>query len=285
MVRLEPGARTALQDSVPTSSLDRSRRVNTRRTSRGCGSRRRVQPSSATHFSWARQWCVQIAAAPPPAAPPRRAHTAPPPAAPLIQDEDDLAGALRYATALLGELRISLLGPQRYYELYMQASAQRSAAAGPLSACPPVLTPPTRPLARPGRRPATAPGGLLRGQGGSRAGRLRRPVRAGATRGQRATAPVSDAGRAAPGACVGVWGGGWWMRGALHARWHGWVRLLDSGRGSGRYQAPARRPRAGIFCSRWRVPISAHVARPPRPCCATPLRCARACSTRRAASS
>ena len=28
--------------------------------------------------------------------------------------------ALRYSAALLGELRTSLLGPQKYYELYMQ---------------------------------------------------------------------------------------------------------------------------------------------------------------------
>jgi hypothetical protein len=39
-----------------------------------------------------------------------------------MQDEDNLREALRYSAALLGELRTSLLGPQKYYELYMQAS-------------------------------------------------------------------------------------------------------------------------------------------------------------------
>ncbi len=37
------------------------------------------------------------------------------------QDEDNLREALRYCAAMLGELRTSLLGPQKYYELYMQA--------------------------------------------------------------------------------------------------------------------------------------------------------------------
>lgn len=41
---------------------------------------------------------------------------------PLLQDEDNLREALRYSAALLGELRTSLLSPQKYYELYMQAS-------------------------------------------------------------------------------------------------------------------------------------------------------------------
>lgn len=39
----------------------------------------------------------------------------------LPQDEDNLREALRYCAAMLGELRTSLLGPQKYYELYMQA--------------------------------------------------------------------------------------------------------------------------------------------------------------------
>lgn len=37
------------------------------------------------------------------------------------QDDDNLREALRYSAALLGELRTSLLNPQKYYELYMQA--------------------------------------------------------------------------------------------------------------------------------------------------------------------
>ncbi|KAL4438691.1 hypothetical protein ABPG77_006295 [Micractinium sp. CCAP 211/92] len=36
-------------------------------------------------------------------------------------DDDNMKEALRYSAALLGELRTSLLSPQRYYELYMQA--------------------------------------------------------------------------------------------------------------------------------------------------------------------
>ncbi|KDD73497.1 vacuolar protein sorting-associated protein 35, partial [Helicosporidium sp. ATCC 50920] len=36
-------------------------------------------------------------------------------------DEDNMKDALRYAASMLGELRTSMLGPQRYYELYMQA--------------------------------------------------------------------------------------------------------------------------------------------------------------------
>lgn len=36
-------------------------------------------------------------------------------------DDDNLRDALRFSAAMLGELRTSLLGPQRYYELYMQA--------------------------------------------------------------------------------------------------------------------------------------------------------------------
>lgn len=39
----------------------------------------------------------------------------------IYQDEDNLREALRYCSAMLGELRTSLLGPQKYYELYMQA--------------------------------------------------------------------------------------------------------------------------------------------------------------------
>ena len=42
----------------------------------------------------------------------------------LIQDEDNLREALRYSAALLGELRTSLLTPQPYYELYMQATSE-----------------------------------------------------------------------------------------------------------------------------------------------------------------
>ena len=37
------------------------------------------------------------------------------------QDEDNLREALRYSAAMLGELRTSLLTPQKYFELYMQA--------------------------------------------------------------------------------------------------------------------------------------------------------------------
>lgn len=38
-----------------------------------------------------------------------------------MQDEDNLREALRYSAAMLGELRTSLLTPQKYFELYMQA--------------------------------------------------------------------------------------------------------------------------------------------------------------------
>ncbi len=38
-----------------------------------------------------------------------------------VQDEDNLREALRYSAAMLGELRTSLLTPQKYFELYMQA--------------------------------------------------------------------------------------------------------------------------------------------------------------------
>lgn len=38
----------------------------------------------------------------------------------IFQDDDNLKDALRYAAALLGELRTSLLSPKRYYELYIQ---------------------------------------------------------------------------------------------------------------------------------------------------------------------
>jgi len=37
------------------------------------------------------------------------------------QDDDNLREALRYSAAMLGELRTSLLTPQKYFELYMQA--------------------------------------------------------------------------------------------------------------------------------------------------------------------
>ena len=40
------------------------------------------------------------------------------------QDEDSLREALRYSAAMLGELRTSLLTPQPYYELYMQATGE-----------------------------------------------------------------------------------------------------------------------------------------------------------------
>ncbi len=36
------------------------------------------------------------------------------------QDEDNLREALRFSAAMLGELRTSLLTPQKYFELYMQ---------------------------------------------------------------------------------------------------------------------------------------------------------------------
>eukprot|EP00873_Tetraselmis_striata_P040298 jgi/Tetstr1/460562/TSEL_000487.t1 len=39
-------------------------------------------------------------------------------------DHDNLKEALKYCAAMLGELRTSLLTPQKYYELYMQASAE-----------------------------------------------------------------------------------------------------------------------------------------------------------------
>ena len=38
-----------------------------------------------------------------------------------LQDEDNLREALRFSAAMLGELRTSLLTPQKYFELYMQA--------------------------------------------------------------------------------------------------------------------------------------------------------------------
>lgn len=40
------------------------------------------------------------------------------------QDEDNVKDALRYSAAMLGELRTSSLGPQKYYEMYMQVSDQ-----------------------------------------------------------------------------------------------------------------------------------------------------------------
>jgi hypothetical protein len=40
------------------------------------------------------------------------------------QDEDNLREALRYSSAMLGELRTSYLSPQKYYELYMQVFDQ-----------------------------------------------------------------------------------------------------------------------------------------------------------------
>ena len=42
------------------------------------------------------------------------------------QNEDNLREALRFSSALLSELRTSLLTPQKYFELYMQAFNQLS---------------------------------------------------------------------------------------------------------------------------------------------------------------
>ena len=39
----------------------------------------------------------------------------------VMQDDDNLREALRFSAAMLGELRTSLLTPQKYFELYMQA--------------------------------------------------------------------------------------------------------------------------------------------------------------------
>ncbi len=36
-----------------------------------------------------------------------------------LQEEANIDEALRHSAVLLGELRTSLLGPQKYYELYM----------------------------------------------------------------------------------------------------------------------------------------------------------------------
>jgi hypothetical protein len=41
-----------------------------------------------------------------------------------IEEEDNLREALRYSAAMLGELRTSLLSPQKYYELYMMVFDQ-----------------------------------------------------------------------------------------------------------------------------------------------------------------
>lgn len=40
------------------------------------------------------------------------------------QDEDNMREALKFSSAMLGELRTSQLSPQKYYELYMQAFDQ-----------------------------------------------------------------------------------------------------------------------------------------------------------------
>jgi len=45
------------------------------------------------------------------------------------QDDDNLADALRYAAALLGELRTSLLAPPTYFELYLKATEHLGALA------------------------------------------------------------------------------------------------------------------------------------------------------------
>lgn len=37
----------------------------------------------------------------------------------ILQEESNIDEALRHSAVLLGELRTSLLGPQKYYELYM----------------------------------------------------------------------------------------------------------------------------------------------------------------------
>ena len=39
-----------------------------------------------------------------------------------MQDEDNMEESLRHSVALLGELRTSMLGPQKYYELYMHVN-------------------------------------------------------------------------------------------------------------------------------------------------------------------
>lgn len=39
-------------------------------------------------------------------------------------DEDNMREALKFSSAMLGELRTSQLSPQKYYELYMQAFDQ-----------------------------------------------------------------------------------------------------------------------------------------------------------------
>lgn len=40
----------------------------------------------------------------------------------MLQDEDNMQDALRHSAAMLGELRTALLGPQRYYQLYVQVN-------------------------------------------------------------------------------------------------------------------------------------------------------------------
>jgi hypothetical protein len=42
----------------------------------------------------------------------------------ISQDEDNLREALKYSAAMLGELRTSQLSPQKYYELYIQVTAE-----------------------------------------------------------------------------------------------------------------------------------------------------------------
>jgi vacuolar protein sorting-associated protein 35 len=37
-----------------------------------------------------------------------------------VQDENNLRDALKHSAAMLGELRTSLLSPQKYYALYMK---------------------------------------------------------------------------------------------------------------------------------------------------------------------
>ena len=49
------------------------------------------------------------------------------------QDGDNLKDALRYAAALLGELRTGELQPHRYFELYMQVT--HHGLAWPVACC------------------------------------------------------------------------------------------------------------------------------------------------------
>lgn len=57
-----------------------------------------------------------------------------------VQDGDNLKDALRYAAALLGELRTGELQPHRYFELYMQVCALRISSFSLASSSPATLT-------------------------------------------------------------------------------------------------------------------------------------------------